>query len=83
MDEVNREVVQRAAAGTHLALVPKSEMLKRTFLLKYGDELGTRFTLDIDKRRYLVTAGHVVGKKGRPRKVEVFWNQVPRPPDRR
>ena len=75
MDEVDREVVQRAAAGTHLALVPKSEILKRTFLLKCGDELGTGFTLDINKRRYLITAGHVVGKKGRLRQVEVFWNQ--------
>jgi hypothetical protein len=37
-----------------------SNVFRRTFLIKYGDEFGTAFTLDVDGRQYLITAKHVV-----------------------
>lgn len=37
-----------------------SNVLRRTFLLKYGDQLGTAFTLDVEGRQYLITAKHIV-----------------------
>lgn len=40
-------------------MVPEN-ILKGTFQIGYGDSIGTAFTIDIDKRRYLITARHVV-----------------------
>lgn len=34
--------------------------LQRAFRLKWGDHIGTCFTLDIDGKQYIVTARHVV-----------------------
>lgn len=52
------------ASGTAQVVV-SSNALQRTFQLKYGNQTGTCFTLDVDGRQYLVTARHVVdGIKG-------------------
>lgn len=37
-----------------------TNVLRRTFLIKYGDVTGTAFTIDVDERQYLVTAKHVL-----------------------
>ena len=37
-----------------------TNVLQRTFHLKYGANSGTCFTIDIDGRQYVVTARHVV-----------------------
>lgn len=37
-----------------------SNILQRTFRIGHGDSTGTCFTVDMDNRRYLVTARHVV-----------------------
>lgn len=43
-------------------LEPTSNIFGRTFLLKIGNRQGTGFTVDVDGRRYLITAQHVVGQ---------------------
>ncbi|MBI3769814.1 MAG: trypsin-like peptidase domain-containing protein [Deltaproteobacteria bacterium] len=56
-------VIPTAAAMAEV--VVSSNALQRTFQLKYGNQTGTCFTLDVDGRQYLITAKHVVdGLKG-------------------
>jgi hypothetical protein len=40
--------------------VISTNILLRTFHIKYGEGTGTCFTIDIDSKQYLVTAKHVV-----------------------
>ena len=37
-----------------------TNILQRVLLIKYGESLGTCFTIDVDKKQYIVTAKHVV-----------------------
>lgn len=37
-----------------------TNVIARTFRMKYGAQTGTCFTIDIDKRQYIVTAKHIV-----------------------
>lgn len=37
-----------------------NNVLSRTFRIKYGKQIGTCFTIDIDERQYIVTAKHIV-----------------------
>ena len=37
-----------------------TNVYQRTFRIKWGDSVGTAFTLDIESKQYLVTARHVV-----------------------
>ncbi len=37
-------------------------VIDRIFAIKYGDAIGTCFTIDVDKKQYIVTARHVVNK---------------------
>jgi S1-C subfamily serine protease len=36
-----------------------ANVFRRTFFIRYGDATGTAFTVEQDKRQYLVTAAHV------------------------
>ena len=36
-----------------------TNVLSRTFFIKFGNSTGTPFTIDVDKKQYLVTARHV------------------------
>ncbi len=38
----------------------KNNVIHRVFYLRYEDNAGTCFTIDIDGRQYFVTARHVV-----------------------
>jgi S1-C subfamily serine protease len=42
------------------AQMVSSNALQRVFQLKCGDQLGSAFTIDVNKRQYLVTARHLV-----------------------
>ena len=42
-------------------MVPTTNILARTFRIKTAEGRGTAFTVDVDGKRYLVTAEHVVG----------------------
>ena len=37
-----------------------TNILRRTFRMRHRDKCGTCFTVDVDNRRYLVTARHLV-----------------------
>lgn len=47
-----------------------SNILQRTFHLRFGGGTGTGFTVDLDGRHYLVTAAHVVEGI---RELDVIW----------
>ena len=40
-------------------LLPTSNILQRTFRIRFGDSCGTCFTLDVGDRQYIVTARHL------------------------
>ena len=40
-------------------MVP-TNILQRTFRIKYGNNIGTCFTVDVDSKQYIVTARHVI-----------------------
>lgn len=50
-----------------------SNILQRTFRLKYGESTGTCFTIDVDGRQYVVTARHVV-KDIEPNDAIFVWH---------
>ena len=41
-----------------------SNVLQRTFHIRFGGDTGTAFTIDVEGRQYLVTARHVVDATG-------------------
>jgi hypothetical protein len=58
-----------------------SEALKRTFHLKFGDQAGTCFAIDVEDKQYLITAAHIVtqNKEQNPRPLIMHdkqWKDV-------
>lgn len=51
-----------------------TNVLSRTFHIKYGKGTGTCFTVDIDGKQYFVTAKHVVENMKDGDEVELFHN---------
>src|SRR5687767_13563950 len=37
-----------------------TNIIRRVFLIKFGDSFGTCFTIEVDGRQYLITAKHVL-----------------------
>lgn len=62
-------------------VVVSSNALQRTFQLKYGNQTGTCFTLDVDGRQYLITARHVVNGIKSGGQIEILrasqWQSLP------
>lgn len=56
-----------------------TNILQRTFHIRYGDSTGTCFTVDVNSRRYLVTARHLVETIHAQGIVEIQHNGVWRP----
>ena len=55
-------------------MIPIStNILQRTFRIKYGESTGTCFTIDVSGRQYVVTARHVV-KNMRPNDAIHIWH---------
>lgn len=58
-----------------------ANILQRTFLIRHGGSMGTCFTIDVEGRRYLITAKHVVESIGDEAVVEIShergWLRVP------
>lgn len=52
-------------------MVP-SNILQRTFHIKYGQAIGTCFTIDVDNKQYLVTARHVVDGVSNSDTIDIF-----------
>jgi len=51
-------------------MVPTTNILRRTFHVRYGSQIATCFTVDHADRQYIVTARHVV--EGFPASGEIF-----------
>ena len=51
-----------------------TNILQRTFHIRHGDTTGTCFTVDVENRRYLVTARHLVQKIHAQGIVEIRHN---------
>ena len=49
-----------------------SNVLQRTFRLRYGNKSATCFTLDIDGRHYIVTARHCVESMSDSDRIQLF-----------
>ena len=49
-----------------------SNILQRTFHIRSGGNCGSCFTVDIDGKRYLVTARHIANTVRYPGEVEIF-----------
>ena len=58
-----------------------TNVLQRTFRIKYRENTGTCFTIDVDGRQYIVTARHVVdgiqGKDSIDLYHEGIWKMLP------
>lgn len=71
--------LQGVEAKAQLAV--SSNVLQRTFQLRFGNEIGTCFTLDIAGRQYLITARHVVAGINKEAVVEILndgqWKRIP------
>jgi len=50
-------------------------VFQRTYFIKYGDSTGTAFTIDHEKKQYLVTARHVVSGIQNPDTIFVYHEQ--------
>lgn len=53
-----------------------SNILQRTFHIRYEGSMGTCFTIDVESRRYLVTARHVVESLENYAVVEISHNRA-------
>lgn len=51
-----------------------TNILQRTFHIAYGEDAGTCFTIDVQGRRYLITARHVVESIRDYATVEIYRN---------
>ena len=56
-----------------------SNILQRTFRIRYGTSVGTCFTADVDGKRYLLTARHVVGQIEGLSSVEIMHDGLWKP----
>lgn len=58
-----------------------SNVIHRIFRIRWGDSIGTAFTIDVDNKQYLVTAQHVVKGLHDKAQLSVFGNQNWKPLD--
>ena len=51
-------------------MLPSTNILQRTFYMKFGKSTGTCFTIDIDNHQYIVTAQHILKGNNNPNLIE-------------
>jgi len=58
-----------------------ANVIHRVFRIKYGQNVGTGFAIDVDGRQYFVTAKHIVAPLVDKGQIEIFangtWNTLP------
>jgi len=58
-----------------------SNILQRTFRIKYENKEGTCFTIDQDGRQYVITSGHLINGISDSNPISIFhekkWKEVP------
>ena len=52
-------------------MIPTDQILQRTFRIRCGSQTGTCFTVDVEERRYLLTARHIADSIDRSAEVEI------------
>jgi S1-C subfamily serine protease len=63
----------QSADRSHGSLIT-ANVIHRVFRIKYGQQTGTAFSIDVDGRQYLVTAKHLVAQLLGKDHVEIFAN---------
>lgn len=60
-------------------LIPTTNILQKTFLIRQGRSRGTAFAIESDGREYLITARHVVPDTAQPIDIlhDETWKQLP------
>ncbi len=58
-----------------------ANIIHRVFRIRYGDFMGTAFTIDVDNKQYLITAQHLVKKVTGKSQLYIFSNQNWKPID--
>jgi S1-C subfamily serine protease len=70
----------RSADGIHGSLIT-ANVIHRVFRIKYGQQAGTAFGIDLDGRQYLVTAKHLLARLLGKDHIEIFangnWSKLP------
>lgn len=58
-----------------------ANVFQRTFFIKSGNSTGTAFSIDVDNRRYLVTASHVCADGENTTEIQIYheatWKNLP------
>jgi len=54
-------------------VVVTTNIIQRVFFVKYKDEFGTAFTVDVDNRQYLITAKHVLENISEEDRISIFY----------
>ena len=55
---------------------PTTNVLQRTFQLRFGDSQGTCFTIDADNRQYIITAKHLVKSMAGRATVQIKHEEI-------
>ena len=60
-------------------MIPTSNVLQRTFLIRHGEGTGTAFSVELKDKEYLVTASHVVADSSAETQIrhEESWKALP------
>ena len=60
-------------------MIPTKNILRKTFLIRQGNYLGTAFAIETDGREYLITARHVVPDTSKPIDIMRYekWKPLP------
>jgi hypothetical protein len=53
-----------------------TNVIQRTFHIKYNGSTGTSFVIDIDNKQYFVTAKHVIEKLNGTESIEVYYQSA-------
>lgn len=53
-----------------------ANVLQRTFQVKFGENRGTCFTIDVDGRQYIVTAKHVVDSIQQEDSIDIYHEGI-------
>jgi S1-C subfamily serine protease len=70
----------RSSDGIRGSLIT-ANVIHRVFRIKYGQQAGTAFSIDLDGRQYLVTAKHLLAQLVGKDHIEIFanrnWSKLP------
>jgi len=57
------------------AQLPKN-VLNRVFLIKYGNSVGSAFTIEINEQQYIITARHIVGNIRKEDNISIYHDLI-------